>query len=417
MRTALKLFTLLAFTLFISDANERFVDEDTLNLAHISLQEQYCKSIKPNQKLCKSKKLSYIDYDDTELPTFLKGIKQHIEPVVLAYKADDLKKSTLSDLKEFSGDISGEWEDENSMELFAKTPSTYTLSTASSGYSGGAHGYHGMHFNNYDIQTGTKLTLDDLFVADYNQTLHAIAQEHYKTSMGLKTQQPLTDDNWFEDRFILAGEFAITANGLYFFYNSYEIKPYAAGNTEFMLPYSKLKNIINPKGALHFALEDNKAFHTFFKQDEALSLDISAEPQQNGSVLITASMQNLSYENKGWLSLSFPQLTAKEAITSVQTQGFKGVQLYPKASNIYHNEHKKAIKSTYLLVEGEDTQWNHNDTHSITLTLVPSSTEKELILDIRGNFKSKEKSIMLPSEYEGVKGQQGFTNYRVFIAL
>jgi predicted RNA binding protein YcfA (HicA-like mRNA interferase family) len=128
-------------------------------------------------------------------------------------------------------------------------------------------------------------------------------------------------------------------------------------------------------------------------------------------------MQNLSYENKGWLSLSFPQLTAKEAIKNIQTQGFKSVQAYPKGSSIYHNEHKKAVKSTYLLVEGEDTQWSYNDTHSITLSVVPPSTEKELILDIRGNFKSKEKSIMLPNEYEGIKGQQGFTNYRVFIAL
>ena len=417
MRTALKLLTLLSFMLFVSDAQERFVDADSLNLAHISLQEQYCKSIKPTQKLCKSKKLSYIDYDDTKLPTFLKGIKQHIEPVVLAYKADDLKKSTLSDLKEFSGDISGEWEDESSIELFAKTATTYTLSTSSSGYSGGAHGYHGMQFDNYNIQTGAKLTLDDLFVADYNQTLHAIAKEHYKASMGLKAQQPLTDDNWFDDNFVLASAFAITANGLYFFYNSYEIKPYAAGNTEFMLPYSKLKSIINPKGVLGFALEDNKTSHTLFKQDEALSLDISAQPQPDGTVQITASMQNLSYENKGWLSLSFPQLTAKEAIKNIQTQGFKSVQAYPKGSNIYNNEHKKAVKSAYLLVEGEDTQWQYNDTHSITLSVVPPSTDKELILDIRGNFKSKEKSIMLPKEYEGIKGQQGFTNYRVFIAL
>ena len=61
------------------------------------------------------------------------------------------------------------------------------------------------------------------------------------------------------------------------------------------------------------------------------------------------------------------------------------------------------------------------DLDSLSLVNIPSPSNqhpnKKHMLDTRGTFKSKEKSIMLPSEYEGVKGQQGFTNYRVFIAL
>ena len=43
--------------------------------------------------------------------------------------------------------------------------------------------------------------------------------------------------------------------------------------------------------------------------------------------------------------------------------------------------------------------------------------QKELIINIRGTLKSKSKSILVPSEYDGTKGEQGYGNYRVFIEL
>lgn len=266
------LLTIL-LTLFVH-AEKQFINKDALNLAHITLSETYCKSHKPSQKLCDSKKLSYIDYDDAQLPTFLQGIKQHIAPIVQNYKENDIKKSTLAvikEIQEFNTEISGEWYNESTIDLFAITSETYTLSTSSEGYQGGAHGYYSLGFDNYQTQTNTKLALDDLFVPDYNQTLHAIASNHYKRLKGLTPNQPLTDDDWFDDNFILAKSFAITPEGLYFVYNQYEIKAYAYGITEFMLPYSQIQNLINPKGPLAFALHKNLSFHAAYKQKDKMS--------------------------------------------------------------------------------------------------------------------------------------------------
>ena len=400
-----------------SFTEELFVDQDGLNLGHITLSDKYCKSIKSSYTLCKSKKLSYIDYDATDLPAFLQNIKTHISPVVDKYKADDLKMSTLDILKDMDGEINGDWNNDSSIDLFAKTPSTYTLSTISSGYEGGAHGYYNESYDNFDIKTNAKLRLNDLFLPDTNQTLHEIAQTHYKKHFGLAPAQPLTDDEWFEDKFVLAQNFAITSRGLYFFYNQYEIKSYASGPTEFMLPYSKIQHLIDPKSALSFVLEGGRPFHAYFKQDDQMLIEVDAAVQPDGKVKITAKMKNLSFINRGWFSLSFPQLSNKNPKDSQLNEGFVKVNTYPKGSKVYNQELKKTVHSNYLLIEGEDNNWDYDKVNTITLTITPSASEKELILDIRGNLKSKEKTIMLPNEYDGVKGQQGFTNYRVFIDL
>lgn len=153
MNAILKHLFVLYFTFTCINASEIFVNTEQLNLSHITLSYQYCKKTQTNSTLCKSKELSYIDYDDHDLPKFLKGLKSHLSPLLTEYKNNDLKSSTL----------------------------------------------------------------------------------------------------------------AITSKGLLFYYNSYEIKPYSAGHTRFMLPYDTIKSIIKPEGLLGFVFEKSNA--SFYEKD------------------------------------------------------------------------------------------------------------------------------------------------------
>ena len=405
------------FILGLLHAEEIFIDTGSLSLAQITVSHKYCKQTSKEHSLCKSKKLNYIDYEDTDLPSFLKGLKNILKPVVDKYKNSDLKHSTLSDIKDFNSDISGDWYDEASITLFAKTVTTYTLATTSSGYSGGAHGYYSVHYDNYSTDTQQALRLDDLFIKDYKKELIQITQSHYKRTHELQPRQSLQDDGWFENKFLLAENIAITPEGLYFHYNSYEIKPYAAGHTTFLLPYSEIRSIINPQGPLRFTFQNNKHFHTMFYDKEQASISIDADINPDKSITLTAQMTNLSYLNKGWFSLSFPQLQSTQHIQKKEPIGFTSLHTYPKGSRVYHKKYNKAVSSHYLLVEGEDNQWKYNDSHTITLTLKVPMQQKELILDIRALLKSKTKTLPIPNDYEGIEGQQGYTNYRIFIGL
>jgi len=398
-------------------SQEVFVDTSKLSLGQITLSNKYCKQIKRNASLCKSQELNYIDYDETDLPSFLHGLKKHLEPIVNAYRHNDLKSSILSDIKDFNADISGDWYDNSHIELFAKTPNTYTLSTTTNGYSGGAHGYYAVHFENYSVETQKALKLDDIFLKDYNQTLIKIAETHYRHTYGLTPKQSLENDGWFENKFVLAENIAITPQGLYFHYNSYEIKSYAAGQTEFLLPYNKLHKIIDPKGTLGFVLQHQENFHTAFYDKEKASITLDTHINPDKTITLTAIITNLSYLDKGWFSLSFPQLKNTQNIIKKEYKGFESLHLYPKGSKVYNQEYKKAVRSHYLLVEAETSKWRYDDNHTITLLLKALPQQKELIVDIRTAFKSSDKTITIPNGYEGTKGQQGYHNYRVFIGL
>lgn len=397
-------------------ADEIFIQKEGLSLSERTFSETYCKQLPENRKLCLSKKIAYLDYEESDLPSFLYGVKKHIQPKVDKYRAENVRKLIRDEVEESKGDIAGEWYNETYIELYAKTPQTYTLAQTTNGYTGGAHGYYVTELYNYAIDTQKNITLKELFLPDSNATLHKIALKYYKKIHNLHQNQTLLDDGWFEDKFVLAQNFAITPRGLNFYYNAYEIKSYADGSTEFMLPYSKLHTIINPKGPLAFALTKHTV-QVSYSEKEKMAIDIEATKNDNQTMTITAKMSKLTYFDKGWLSLSFPQLTDKSHIIQMTSKGFKTLHAYPKGSKIYNVIHKKAIKSNYLLVEGEDQQWSDETTDTISITIKVPKGEEELILDVRGTLKDGTKTITLPDEFHGVAGQQGYTNHRIFIAL
>ena len=403
------------FTQLLSQ--ELFIDQNKLTLGQITSSSTYCKKINLESSLCNSKKLSYIDYNDPNLPSFLTGLQQNIQTVIQAYEKNTIKTPVLENIQEFGAEFSGEWYNNHSITLFAKTPTTYTLSTISNGYTGGAHGYYTVHFDTYSIATQKPIKLDDLFIDDYNQTLMHIAEDHYKRTHELQPKQSLEDEGWFENKFVLAENIAITPQGLYFHYNSYEIQPYSAGQATFLLPYHTLYTIINPKGPLGFTLKNKDTFHTSFYDNETIFITLDTQINPDKTITLTATMSNLSFLEKGWFSLSFPQLQTTHSLVKKGYKGFETLKLYPKGSKVYHRKYKKAVSSHYLLVEAEVSHWEYKKENSITLLLKLPPQQKELIVDIHATVKSKNKTITIPDELEGIEGQQGYDNYRMFIGL
>lgn len=253
-----KYLLLMFLTCSILLANDAYVEKQQLNLSYVSLSEQYCKNTKENNTLCLEKRLRYLDYTDVSIPKYLRKSKKYIQHLLRSYHSNNIKKfvqSSLLDVKE--NKPSGEWYNDLNIDLFAKTSQTYTLSIQEHGYTGGAHGHHIVKFENYTIKTQKRIILDDLFLPGYFRELHHIAQKHYKHIYGLKQEQSLELDGWFQDKFQLAENFAITPKGLLFIYNAYEIKPYSAGHTQLILPYTKLQTILDPQGIAKFSIQNS----------------------------------------------------------------------------------------------------------------------------------------------------------------
>jgi hypothetical protein len=115
-------------------------------------------------------------------------------------------------------------------------------------YQGGAHGASFTGFINWDVKTDKPVVLDDILVSGYQAQLTKIAEKIFRKYEKLADTSSLARDYFFKDnKFALNQNYSITPAGIRFVYNQYEIKPYAAGQTELLLPYSQLKTLMRPK--------------------------------------------------------------------------------------------------------------------------------------------------------------------------
>jgi len=229
----MKKFFLLCFISLLSHAE--FIDQNTTTYSKV---KSYCDN---NQyKYCSEYKIEYLNFADDNFNEILKQL----------YKKTFnkfYKQNPQNDVKEMLS-----YNPERDLEIYqnikfsfiSSTNSTLTIQKEINSYTGGAHGSDVIEFLNYDTNDNKLIKLSDLFDI---KKLKPILENFYKKSHNI---QDLTDDGWFENSFKIAEQFAITKDGILFYYNSYEIKPYAYGHTKLLVPYSILKpaiknNILN----------------------------------------------------------------------------------------------------------------------------------------------------------------------------
>jgi len=144
------------------------------------------------------------------------------------------------------------WVDEKEMKVLYSDADAASFSLEEQAYTGGAHGLSTVYYYNFDLQSGKQLALSDLFVPNYADELNRVGEIQFRKEKQLSAGEKLSSAGfWFDnDNFKLNDNFAITKAGLAFYYNSYEIGPYAMGPTELLLPYENLKMIIPNEGVL-----------------------------------------------------------------------------------------------------------------------------------------------------------------------
>lgn len=122
-----------------------------------------------------------------------------------------------------------------------------TIQIDSYAFSGGAHGMDFTDFINWDTQSHKNLTLSDVLVDNYLPRLNQIAEKIFRQQEKLSDTASLARDYFFKDaRFSVNNNFLITPVGIRFLYNVYEIKPYAAGQTDLLVPYTQIKKLLKP---------------------------------------------------------------------------------------------------------------------------------------------------------------------------
>ena len=166
------------------------------------------------------------------------------------YSNDDLFNQLKTDYeslrKEFP-DYTHSWILKRSIDVVYNTPPLLCLCFDELLFTGGAHPNYVQNYYNFDTESGKIMTLDDLVSAENKDSLTALAEKKFREIKNINSCVDLDQAGyWFENNlFSLTDNFAITKDGLLFFYNSYEIAPYALGTTKLELPYEKIRYLLN----------------------------------------------------------------------------------------------------------------------------------------------------------------------------
>jgi hypothetical protein len=141
---------------------------------------------------------------------------------------------------------SGGWYYNAEVSVELVTDTLISLTVAEDYFTGGAHGGSGTYFINTNPTTGAEFTLDNLFKSGYLEPLTKAGDEIFRKVREIPDTASL-NDNYFEfpdDKFQLNQNYGFRKDGIVFYYNNYEIAPYAAGPTEVLIPYDRIKEWI-----------------------------------------------------------------------------------------------------------------------------------------------------------------------------
>ena len=96
----------------------------------------------------------------------------------------------------------------------------------------------------FDKNSGKELTLNE--VVKTPKSVKKLVERKFREAWEILPNGSLNEKGfWFEnDKFSLPVNVGISNDGLQFYYNPYEIGPYAMGATDIILPFSELKNLM-----------------------------------------------------------------------------------------------------------------------------------------------------------------------------
>ena len=109
-------------------------------------------------------------------------------------------------------------------------------------YMGGAHGLTTRSFLNYNLQDGSRILEEDIFIENFEPVLTEILRKQLMNDLGISSAQELAEIYWIEN-IIPNGNFYITNEFIVYVFNPYEIAPYSIGHTEIRIPFEKLNGI------------------------------------------------------------------------------------------------------------------------------------------------------------------------------
>lgn len=162
------------------------------------------------------------------------NLLQQAKNFIKVYEADTVKEHDKFDF-------------ESSATVIRQDSSIITIEINRYSWTDGGHASDYTGFINWNTKNNKEIELADILKDGYSNNLNAIAESIFRKDEKLSATESLAKDYLFKNgKFSLNYNFLITPTGLRFLYNEYEIKPYAAGQTDLVIPYTEIKSLLKP---------------------------------------------------------------------------------------------------------------------------------------------------------------------------
>lgn len=117
----------------------------------------------------------------------------------------------------------------------------------------GMHQNYGRNYSNFDTYSGNQVYLSDVLKKDYENKLRKIVHNHFRqVRKEIPMESSLMDTSFWigGSGFPITENYSIGSDGIIFYYNPYDILSFADGETELLVKYDEIGDLIDEKGLL-----------------------------------------------------------------------------------------------------------------------------------------------------------------------
>ncbi len=172
-----------------------------------------------------------------------KWLTSSVKKSSIAWKKDNGKLSP-KDASEMSLSLSVQ--EENRVLVMYENEYYITLANYTFSYSGGAHGNYGTSLAAINKQNGQQMKLTDVLNMNGIKSLPLLLEKVARLQYGIKNNLSLDQNNFLVKKIEPAKNFYITSSGIGFLYAPYEIKSFAEGDVNLLIPFAVLNTYLQP---------------------------------------------------------------------------------------------------------------------------------------------------------------------------
>lgn len=129
--------------------------------------------------------------------------------------------------------------------------SLLSLAIEFSDYEGGAHGSYTITYTNINLNQLYTLSEEDVFIPGYFKPLTEKIVNQLMADYNVTNPDSLLMQGFFNIEDIIPNNnFWLSDSAIHYTYNQYEIAPYSMGPISVTIPYTRLRDILSPNGAI-----------------------------------------------------------------------------------------------------------------------------------------------------------------------